>query len=233
MEAARAPARMSASCAKEAKAMGAERSMRAGRTRSIQASRRAGARRRAAGADPRCRRTAGRRAARRPGKSRCIFGVTALRFSRCWRSAKGATTPFSRITSNSPSSTAWKSMASAISGKAPDTSSPPRLQMRRPPGPAVSCTRMPSHFHSARHSGGSSAGDVRILQRVRQHQRAEHRRVARVGALRPALPASGTAAGRAARRRARPPRSPPPACRPIPPAPRARAAPKRRPGARR
>ena len=118
------------------------------------------------------------------GNCSIIFAVTTLRFSRCCRSANGATTP-SRITSSSPSSTAWKSIASRISGKAPEMSSAPREYSRRPPAVATSCTRMPSHFHSARQSGGCSAAMSACFQRVREHRRAEHRRVGRVG-LRPA-----------------------------------------------
>jgi hypothetical protein len=40
-------------------------------------------------------------------------------------------------------------------------SSPVRDHIRAPPGPAVSCTRMPSHFHSARHSAGFSSAKSR------------------------------------------------------------------------
>ncbi len=40
-------------------------------------------------------------------------------------------------------------------------SSAPREYSRRPPGVATSCTRMPSHFHSARHAGGIERGKLR------------------------------------------------------------------------
>ena len=44
-----------------------------------------------------------------------------------------------------------------MSGKAPDTSSPARLYSRFTPPDAATCTRMPSHFHSARKCVGSNA----------------------------------------------------------------------------
>ena len=78
--------------------------------------------------------------------------VGAFRFSRCCRSANGATTTPSgpsRSTSSSPSSTASNVIASTISGNAAEMSSEPREYSRRPPGVETSCTRMPSHFHSA------------------------------------------------------------------------------------
>ena len=58
---------------------------------------------------------------------------------------------------------------------------------RRPPAVATSCTRMPSHFHSARQSAGLQRGEVGCLQRMRQHRRAEHRGVGRIGLRSPAL----------------------------------------------
>ena len=53
----------------------------------------------------------------------------------------------------------------------------PRLSVARA-APATACTRMPSHFHSAMKSPGSSAAKIAVLDRVRQHRRAERRRIA-------------------------------------------------------
>ncbi len=116
--AARAPSRSAASSSSEAKGIRAERSMRGGAGAGEP-----GLQPRAAGVEGQRaqvlarRRTGGRRAARRPGSRRATSAPTVLRLRRCWRSAKGATAP-SRTTSSSPSSTASKSMAARISGKA-------------------------------------------------------------------------------------------------------------------
>ena len=134
---------------------------------------------------------------------------TALRFSRCCRSAKGATAP-SRITSNSPSSTAWKSIAARISGKrAGDVLAAARLRAAgRPARRRAARGCRPISTRRARRAGSSAAMSA-VLQRMRQHQRAEHRRIARVGPLGAAFqPGEQRQIGRR-ERRARLPRSSP------------------------
>ena len=59
-------------------------------------------------------------------------------------------------TSSSPSSTAWPMSASTTSGKLAAISSPVRENSEAPLRPSTSCTRIPSHFHSAAKSLGSS-----------------------------------------------------------------------------
>ena len=68
---------------------------------------------------------------------------------------------------------------------------------------ATACTRMPSHFHSAMNSAGSSAGEVRLVERMRQHRRPERRRIAARRLFRRGLRARRTARRKAAPGRAR------------------------------
>ena len=88
------------------------------------------------------------------GYSACIAAVTFLRPSRCCNALKLAASPpcTSPRTSNSPSTTPTPLNAAAISGNAPVTSSPPRLNKRVSPPVDAIWIRMPSHFHSATNS---------------------------------------------------------------------------------
>ena len=97
------------------------------------------------------------------GNSARSFSVTVRRLRRCCSTPKGCTNP-SRTISSSPSSEkrGAGSLASISprSGKVSDTSSPVRENSRTTlepsaSGPRAACTRMPSHFHSARKSLGS------------------------------------------------------------------------------
>ncbi len=116
------------------------------------------------------------------GKSFSILAPTTLRPSRCCRSANGATCP-SRITSNSPSSTASKSIAVDDFGKrARDILRPAGIH----PAPAGHGDQLGADavpFPLGPEGGGVQRGEVRRLQRLRQHQRAEHRCARRVGAV--------------------------------------------------
>ena len=84
-----------------------------------------------------------------------------------------------------------------MSGKPEEMSSPERENSRVSKPLALSCTRMPSHFHSAAKACGSSAGELAVLDRVRQHQWTEHRGGAGLGARTPPLePAEDRLIGR-------------------------------------
>ena len=141
------------------------------------------------------------------GKLGHELGVTVLRLSRCCSTLKIAHGR-SRMISSSPSIAPGSRSASSEIGKAlGNVLAGARIEPRDASAPscraATACTRMPSHFHSAMNSAGSSAGEVRLVERMRQHRRAERRRIAARRLLARGLRARRTARHRAAPGRAR------------------------------
>ena len=132
--------------------------------------------------------------------------VTVLRLRRCCRSLKGATRrrgrPAARHRARA-SKRRWPRRCRESPRRCRRRSAKTAASRRR----ALSCTRMPSHFHSARKSRGIERGELGVLERMRQHQRAEGRGALASGrGARPRASANSGTVGRR-ERRARPPRS--------------------------
>ena len=147
---------------------------------------------------------------RRGGRAReapsASCGVTALRFSRCCRSLNGATRLARARTSSSPSSTPSKSIASTMSGKAPEMSSPARLYSRVTPPERGDLDADAVPFPFGAEVRGIERVELGALDGVGEHQREEGARMLLLGLRAPSFAARRTAGGRAGRGRARPPR---------------------------
>ena len=131
------------------------------------------------------RRTGCRTAEHATGKSRIIRARRPCGSAAAADSANGATVAVADHQQLAVQHALRSPSPRRFPGTRPEMSSAPREYSRSPAGVATSCTRMPSHFHSARKARGVERGEIRRLQRVRQHRRPEHRRVSRIGARPP------------------------------------------------